>query len=191
MRKKLSTATIALGLAVLAGAAHAQPAPEADGETHWVHVRVDEADGAKIALNLPISLVEVAVESRLGKEFDAEKLRLDGRGGVSLAELRAMWRELRDAGDVDLVEVRDGDEHVRIYRRGQTVHVRVDEGDVQKVRVDLPASIVDALLGSDGEGLDLAAAARELARAGSQEVVRIDDEGTTVRIWVDRSSQGG
>lgn len=191
MRTKLLTATMIAILTAGTGAAHAQPAPEAEGATHWVHVRVDEADGAKVALNLPISLVEVAVESRLGKEWGPDKLRLDRRGGISLEELRAMWRELRNAGDVDLVEVRDGDEHVRIYRRGETVHVRVDEGDVQKVRVDLPASIVDALLGSDGEGLDLAAAARELARAGSQEVVRIDDEGTTVRIWVDRTSQGG
>ena len=99
-----------------------------------------------------------------------------------------MWRELRDADDADFVNVRDEGEHVRIYKRGDRVHVDVDEDGERKVRVELPAAIVDALLGAEGDRLDLPAAARELARAGEQQVVRIDDEGTRVRIWVDRAS---
>lgn len=188
-KRQLLAAGIAAVMTAGAGVAHAQPAAEPAGEASWIHVRVDEADGTRVSVNLPLALVEVALESRLGKHFDPDKLRLDRRD-ISLEEMRAMWRALRDAGDVDLVEVQDGDEHVRIFRRGETVHVRVDEGGRSTVRVELPASIVDALLGAEGERLDLAAAARELGRSGSQEVVRIDDEGTSVRIWVDETAEG-
>ncbi|MFW6192901.1 MAG: hypothetical protein ACOC83_05405, partial [Gemmatimonadota bacterium] len=102
-----------------------------------------------------------------------------------------VWSELRDVEDAELVNVRDGDEHVRIYKRDDRVHVQVDEDGREKVRIEVPSSIVDALLGGEGDRLDLAAAARELARFGDSEVVRIDDdEGNRIRVWVDQSSGG-
>lgn len=191
MRKKLLTVGIAAVTTLGAGAAYAQQAVEPAGEASWIHVRVDEADGAKVNLNLPISLVEVAVGMAGREGFDREKLRLEPHGDLSLEDLKRMWNELREAGDVDLVEVREGDEEVRVFRRGETVYVHVDEGEEKTVRIEIPASVVDALLRSEGEELDLAAAARELARTGNQEVVRIDGDGTSVRIWIDQTERGG
>ena len=191
MGKKLPMAAIAAVMTVGAGGGYAQQAAETAGETRWIHVRVDEAEGAKVNLNLPMSLVEVALEAAGRDAFDSDKLRLDSRGDLKLEDLRRTWRELRDAGDTDLVEVRDGDEHVRVFRRGETVYVHVDEDKDKTVRIEMPASIVDALLASEGDELDFVAAARELARTANQEVVRIDGDGTSVRIWVDQTSQGG
>lgn len=190
MTKKLMTAATVAVVTLGASPAHAQPAPETTGETSWVHVRVDEADGARVNVNLPVSLVEVALEVAGKEAFDRDDLRLDPDGDVTLEDLRRLWGELRDVGDAEIVEVRDGDEHVRVFRRGGTVHVQVDEGGRETVRVQMPASIVDALLGTEGDELDLEAAVRELARTGNQEVVRVDDEGTSVRVWVDRDNRG-
>lgn len=187
--KKLTTVLVTL-LMLGAGAATLQAQEAVDAETtgSWIHVRVDEADGAKVNINLPMSLVDVALEIGQKNGFDEDDLRFDPDGDVTIEDLRRMWGELKDAGDADLVEVQDGDEHVRVYKRGDRVHVDVDEDGEEKVRVEMPAAIVDALLSGEDERLDLPAAARELARIGSQEVVRIDDEGTTIRIWIDQNS---
>lgn len=187
MTRKLTTvlATV-LALTAATTALPAQESADAETEGSWIHVRVDETDGAKVAINLPMSLVDVALEIGQEEGFDEDDLRLDPEGDVTIEDLRRMWAGLKDAGDAELVEVHDGDEHVRVYKRGDRVHVDVDEDGVETVRVEMPAAIVDALLSGEGDRLDLPAAARELARIGDQEVVRIDDEGTTVRIWVDR-----
>ena len=187
--KKLTTVLVTV-LMLGAGAATLQAQEAADAETtgSWIHVRVDEADGAKVNINLPMSLVDVALEIGQKQGFDEDDLRLDPEGDVTIEDLRRMWSELKNAGDADLVEVQDGDEHVRVYKRGDRVHVDVDEDGAEKVRIEMPAAIVDALLSGEDDRLDLPAAARELARTGSHEVVRIDDEGTTIRIWIDQSS---
>lgn len=190
MMKRLVMA-LAGAMIVSAGAVQAQPATETSREdAKWIHVRVDEAEGAKVAINLPISLVDVAVDMAKEEALDAEDFELDPNGKVKIEDLRRMWQELKGAGDAEFVNVQDGDEHVRIFRRGDEVHVQVDEDGEQKVRIEMPSSIVDALLSSEGDQLNVEAAARELGRIGEQDVVTINDEGTTVRIWVDSSNTG-
>jgi hypothetical protein len=171
-------------------AALAQPVGSEDGAGSWIHVRVDEPDGTQVSLNLPLSMVDVAFQIAETNGFDESDLRLDPDGDVQVEDLRRMWRELENAGDADFVDIRDGDEHVRVFRRGDQVHVHIDEDGRKTVRIEMPPRIVDALLGSEGNRLDLPAAARELGRSGKQEMVRIDDDGTRVRIWVDRNSSG-
>lgn len=188
MMKHLLTVAAAGLLVVPAGAVQAQETQEAS----WVHVRVDEADGAKVRVNLPISLVDVALEAAGEEGLEDGRLRWDEHGDVTVDDLRRMWRELRDAGDAELVEVQDGEEHVRVYRRGDRLHVHVDEDGEEKVRVEMPTGVADALLGGEGDELDLRAAVRELARRGERDLVRVQDTDATVRVWVDaRSAQGG
>lgn len=183
MKTKL-TASLAAALLLSAGAVQAQEAA-ADGATRWVHVRIEEADTTKASINLPVSMIDAALQARGDDGFDAEDLELGPRGDLSVDDLRRMWKEARDAGDADFVDVRDGGEHVRVYKRDGRLHVKVDEDGEEKVRIDLPATVVDALLGGEGQRLDFRAAARALGDAGQQEVVRIDDGESRVRIWVD------
>lgn len=191
--KNTVTAVLAavLSLSLAAGGVSAQDAATDAAEGSWIHVRVEEDGSENVNINLPVPMIDVALESGVAEELSGD-LRIGPDGDVSVDQLRRMWQELRDAEEADFVDVRDGDERVRVYKRGDRVHVDVDEDDEEKVRVELPASIVDALLGAD-DRLDIAAAARELARAGEQEFVRIDDDRTRVRIWVDRNagSSGG
>ncbi len=183
MTKKLLTVVAAAALAVPA-TAHAQ-------ESSWIHVSVDEADGTTARVNVPASMVDVALDIADERGLE-EDLRFGPDAEVSLEQLRSLWREMRDAGDAEFVNVRDGDEHVRIFRGGERVYVHVDEGETERVRVEMPASVADALLSSEGERLDLRAAVQELAGSGSQELVRVRERDADVRIWVDdRSGQDG
>lgn len=186
MRTKL-TASLAAALLLSAGAVQAQQSAD-DGTTRWVHVRIEEADTTKASINVPVSMIDVALQARGKDGFDAHDLDLGADGDVSVDDLRRMWREARGAGDADFVDVRDGDERVRVYKRDGRLHVKVDEDGKKKVRIDLPATVVDALLGAEGRRLDFKAAARALGDAGQQEVVRIDDGANRVRIWVDDRS---
>lgn len=187
MRKHVLMVAAAALVAVPAGAVHAQEAGDTQ-EASWVHVRVDEADGAKVRVNLPISLVDVALESA-GEEALADgRLRLGDESDVTVEEIRRMWRELRDAGDVELVNVQDDEEHVRVFRRGDHVFVHVDEDGEEKVRVEMPVEVADALLAGEGDRLDLKAAVRKMASRGDSELVRVRDTDATVRIWVDSRS---
>lgn len=192
MRKAILAAIAAALLAVPAGTLQAQ-APEADPSASgsWIHVSVDEADGKEVRVNLPVSLAEVAAEIAGKEALEAGRIDWDSHEDVSLEDIRRMWRELRDAGDTDLVEVREDGEHIRVVRRGDRVLVHVNEDDEETVRVEMPVRLVDAVLGTEGESLNLAAAMRELIRSGHGELVRVHDDETRVRIWIDdRSTQG-
>lgn len=183
----LFTAIFALSL----GAVQAQEAAEADVQGSWIHVRVEKEDGGTAEINLPLAMADAAYEMAESEGMEDHDLRFGRHHDVDIEHIRSMWRELRDVEEAELVNIRDDDEHLRIFKRDDRVYVQVDEDGREEVRIDLPAAIVDALLGGESDRLDLAAAARELARFGDQEVVRIqDDEGSRIRIWVDQTSGG-
>lgn len=183
MTRTLLTAAALAVMTIPAGTLQAQ-------EASWIHVRVDEAEGAEVRVNLPVSLVDVAVETATDEAFDGGRFAWDEDADVTVEELRRMWDELRGTGEADLVEVRDGDEHVRVFRRDGRVHVHVDEDGTEKVRVVMPDEVADALLDTEGESLDLRGALRQLARGGSRELVRVRDRDASVRVWIDgRSGQ--
>lgn len=181
MTKTILTAAAAAFLAVPAGALHAQEAQSAS----WIHVRVDEADGSKVRVNLPASLVDVALDVAGEEALEDGRLDWDHHGDLSLEEVRRLWAEVKRGGDARYVDVEDGDEHVRVFRRDGKVHVHVDEDGREKVRIEMPPEVADALLSGEGERLDLRAALRELTRTGSRELVRVQDEDATVRVWID------
>jgi hypothetical protein len=52
----------------------------------------------------------------------------------------------------------------------------------------IPGAVVDALLSSPGEQLNLGAALKALARHGEGEIVTVTGDGETVRIWIDDNS---
>lgn len=152
----------------------------------WIHVRVTESGhrATTVEVNLPLRLVE-----RLAPLVD------DGRHGDSriclgheemdVTELRETWRKLR-AGEV-VVE----DDAVLMLQhgdRGEELVVRGRDSENGSV-VTLPASVVDALLSGDGDRLELEAAVDALAGHGAGEIVTARDDGTRVRIWLDRDPE--
>lgn len=182
--KRLPVIAFGLSALLLAGAspAGAQSKP-------WLHVQVEEAKGAKVHVNVPLSLVEVAMKAAPEPIFDDEHIRLGGRHGKSLrvSDARRMWEELKAAGDTDFVTVRDADvgETVTVSRKGDLVQVRVDgEQGSDRVMVDVPVALVDALFASEGDELNVRGAIQELSKRRG-DVVRIENKSDRVRVWID------
>jgi hypothetical protein len=184
MRKSFVSA--GLGLLVLAPVADVR----AQSGTPWLHVRVEEArKDAKVSVNLPLGVVEAALKAAPDQIASHGRLHVGRHDhGLSIAELRRLWKELRATGDSELVSVEDENETVRIARAGDLVQVRVSKaGGGEEVHVDLPVSLVDALLSGDGESVDLSAAMVEVRKLRG-DIVRVKDDDSHVRIWIDEEN---
>ncbi len=193
MSKARRILVAALALALLVPAAAMAGKKPADESGPWIHVEVREGGGedASVNINLPLALAEAALLATDGILKEHMHIDLeDEDGGLSVSDLRQIWKAARDAGDAEFVTVQEGDETVRVRREGRFVLVDVDakDEDAEHVRVRMPVSVMDALLAGEGEELDLAAAVSGLREMGEGELVRVEDGGDVVRIWIDDRS---
>jgi hypothetical protein len=179
-------------LTALAGAVLVIGPVGAQQDASWVHVRIQESDGSQASIDLPASFVEVAMSmmQREGGERAGSGLDVEIGDDVQIQDLRRMWNELRDAGDVQFFRAEKEGEQVRVFREGDRVFFQTD-GDEKTVRVQVPVAVVDALLEGEGESLNLVGAMRELARSGNEDVIEIREGQKTVRAWVDAQQGGG
>lgn len=191
MRKTILAGAGLLALAALPAAAQAQSGA-------WLHVRVEEAKKAeKVSVNLPMSVVEAVLEASPGMIEKHGKIRLGEEHGLKMADLRRAWKALAEVGDAELVTVESEDENVRIQRKGDIVQVLVDKkgkpskdgapGRAEEVRVEVPVSLVDAFLAGEGEEGNIKAAVAELKKRRG-DIVRVKDEDSHVRIWIDEQA---
>lgn len=195
-----------LGLLALALA----PAPTAlaqSGGPAWLHIRVEESRKAsKVHVNLPMTVVEAVLKASPAFLEEHGKIKIGQHHGMTLADLRRAWKELAAAGDAELVTVESEDENVRIARKGDLVQVLVDKrGEPKKanaeaeasptkaatrrseVRVEVPVSLVDALLSGEGDTVNIQAAVAELKNRRG-DIVRVQEDGESVRIWIDEQN---
>jgi hypothetical protein len=175
---KLSAALAAIALA-------AAPAL-ATSDGRWIHVRVDEdgAHGAKVDVQVPLSMVSALMPTLKAKMDVNGQIDL-GSKDVSIDELRGYWKAVKESKDGNYVTVRDGTESVRIAKRGGIVHVDVDDGDKSEhVKMRLPVPLVDAVLGTK-DTLDVEALVTALRDVPNGELIAVDDDESKVRIWID------
>jgi len=156
-------------------------------KTPWIHIEVLEAGqkDAKVKVNLPIKLARTALQMAPDDVMDDGHIRIDNNE-ISVSDLREMWKEVRKAGDAEFVTVQEKDSTVKVSRKGSKLYVHVDDavkGD--QVRVEVPVSLVDALLAGNGDTLNVDAAVAELERMGPGEVVHVVDGEDSVRIWIE------
>lgn len=185
--------TRALFVVALAVALLSAGIVQAQEQAPWLHIQVTEAgeDGAKVNVNLPVSLIQVfadIAEKEVAKELSGEGSHLDidmDHHDIQIADIRRAWTELRNAGDAEFVEVQEDDEYVKISRSGDRILIEFDEGGDENGRVEVPVSVVDALLSGEGEQLNIRAAIDELVATASGEIVFVEDGDTTVRIWIE------
>lgn len=189
MRKR-ALIVVALAVAMLSGgiASAQQQAP-------WLHIRVsdDGEDGARVNVNVPVSLVQVfadVAEQEIEKELAGRGSHIDAHlrdHDIEIADIRRAWHELRDAGDADFVEVQEGDEYVKVSRLGDRIVIDLEQrdGDDDRGRIEVPVAVVDALLEGEGESLNVRAAIDAMIASASGEIVFIEDGRTSVRIWIE------
>lgn len=185
MNKIFRTAVLALAALCLA----ALPAAAAD---LWFHVEVQEhsGDNASIMVNLPISMVQSALNL-----VDDDSMR-DGRIKIDDAEfdaarLRQLWNEVRDTPDMTFVTVQSDNETINVYKERGYLVARTSEASDNgaNVHARLPLGVVDALLSSGGDTLDLQAALAALVEHGEGELVTVTDGNSNVRVWIDRNPE--
>jgi hypothetical protein len=161
---------------------------QAENGTPWIHVRVEEPEKqSKVVVNLPLSVVEVALEAAPEMIESHGKVHLGESHGMKLEDVRKIWAELAAVGDAELVTVEDKDETVKVWREADQVHVRVEKQGKEEVRVEVPVSLVDALLSGEGDTVNIKAAIAEL-RAKRGDIVTVSEPDTTVRVWIDEQN---
>ena len=152
----------------------------------WLHVEVKESkdDPEIVKVNLPFSMVDVALKIAQDKKLNAGKFRLNSTE-LSVPDLKKMWIEFKKAGNADFVTVEKKAESVKISRDGNFLLIKVSEKNQQKVDLRVPVDVVDALLAAPGDELDIKAALVAMQQKGIGEILSVTDKDTKVRIWVD------
>ena len=166
---------------------------EAQQSRPWIHVQVTEPgeNGKNARINLPLALAEVALSVVSDEVVSKGQIKLDEHD-ISVEDLRLMWNELKASGDVEFLTMQEKDKEVRIAREGDRIRIHVDkahgdedEGDKQ-VRIEVPVSLVDALLSGEGDRLDLRAALAELTEERG-DIITVREGEKRVRVWIDES----
>ena len=173
----------------------------------WLHIRVEEREGRgeRVKVNLPLSMLgkvagAIDVEEIDGHSLGGGRVRL-GDTDIDHVDLLAVWNDVKEADDMEFVNIESTEEGVSVAKDKGYLLVRVrsdrddddsdDEGLAddrlpgERVDVKVPLAVVDALLSAGEKELDLQAALMALAESGAGELVVVEDGRSSVRIWID------
>lgn len=152
----------------------------------WLHVEVNEGGdkASQVNVNLPLSIAKAAL-GMAPQKFTEKALEKLSDHDISIADIRTLWAEIKQAGNAEFVTVQEKDETVRVARDGEWMRIRVEKttGKAERVHVDIPLRVVDALLSGDSESFNLLAAVNEL-EGNNGDIVRVEDGNDKVRVWI-------
>ncbi len=156
----------------------------------WLHVRVNEEGGAKVRVNLPVAMLEKAIQMIPDEHISHHGLHFDEHH-ITPADLRELWQELKDSPDMTFVTVEEDDEHVRVWKESGYLYVTCsDDDDGEVVDVRIPFAVVDALLSGEADELNFQAAVQALVDEGEGELVTVTSDDEEVRVWIDGIAEG-
>jgi hypothetical protein len=182
--------TKSFGVMLIVAGLAAGPAAAAD---LWIHVKVHGSKNVEeVAINVPVSMARnLAGMVPEGTRQHSGRVRVKDHD-YNLAELRRAWRELEHGPDATYLTVNDPDSKVRIGKRGDYLELRATDkaGKGENVEARIPLPVVAALLSGSGDELNVDAALDELARFGEGELLTVNSDEQTVRIWIDHASEG-
>ncbi len=160
----------------------------------WIHVRVDSEKGEKVRVNVPLALVSTVLPIVQEKGLANTKIRGNhiqlGDSELTISELRQIWRSIRENGSGELANVESDGNRVNVFLDGQYLRVESRKTSHERVHVKVPVNVVDALLSGTGDELDLMAAVSALATLGNQQLVEVQADDSTVKIWIDDKNDG-
>jgi hypothetical protein len=153
----------------------------------WMHLEVLENNGdpETVKVNLPVSMIDVALDVVKEKNFMNGKLKFD-HSDISVSDMKRLWSELKSAGNAEFVKVEKKDEKVMINREGDLVLIKViNSRNAENVDIKVPVDVVDALFSGPGEELNLKSALTAMKGRNVGDIVTVRDAKTHVRIWID------
>jgi len=185
MRSKLT-----LGLLVLAIAA-AGVAP-VQAQDSWLHIRVvdRDEDGEHVNINVPLKLIESLLPMIDTRDEAGDVHMANGRiylncHGLEGFDLPVLLKAVPDADDGEYITVQDGEDNVRVAKEKGDLIINADYQD-EHVKVRVKMTIVEAMLKADDKELDLVAGVKALQEQGEGELVSVESDQETVRIWIDK-----
>jgi hypothetical protein len=144
-----------------------------------VDVQEGGPDGHHLIVPVPLALAQVALSFA---PAEARHVVCPEFAPYQDLAVRVL-EELEKAPDCTLVLVEEGDESVRIRKKGRSLTVDVVEGDLEEVHVTLPIrSAVRFVESYDGESFNTREALRGLRGLGPGTVVSVKDAEDRVRI---------
>ncbi len=176
------------GILVLAtGLALAAPADK------WLHVSVVDGKSGKaekVRVNVPLNFAEKVLPAIQVDKLHNGKVKIEDCEMNGL-DLRAILEAVRDTRDGEFVTVEAEDGNVRVAKSKGSLLVKGRDGKKgnQKVDVQVPMRVLEALLSGEKNELDLAAAVRALGAHGDTLLVNVNDDDSTVRVWVDSRNE--
>lgn len=158
----------------------------AEEKIRWINVHVsDPAEETDVQIHLPFSLISAAVQSVKTEEFDQGKVKLHLED--TEIDIVSLLQEIKKAPDGDYVKVEDKDANVIITKKAGTIFINVTEksGEKAKVKVKIPETLLDAVKIDENNQLDIAAMLSALENVASGDLLTVDADGTSIRIWIE------
>lgn len=177
-----------------------QAAQTAKGD-RWLHVRVVSKDssGDTVRVNVPLELAIKILPAINQRHLHGGRIEICDTH-MNDIDLRALLEAVRTTKDGEFVTVQGREDEVRVAKENGylLVHVRDrrhERGERKteresRVEVRVPMTVVNALLSGGKNELDLVAAMHALAEHPDTELVTVQDEENTVRIWLDSKNTG-
>jgi hypothetical protein len=157
----------------------------------WLHIAVDGVghNAERVRVNLPLTLVEAVLPLIEESEFRHGKIVLDNEE-FRRADIVEILRAVREAQEGEYVTIEDYEDHVRISKEEDYIVVEASEGGRHPSQVDIrvPVVVLDALVSGGSDELNILAAIEALGEHGDGDLITVNDDGETVRIWIDREN---
>ncbi len=154
----------------------------------WLHVRVLDGED-KVSVNLPVDLVATVLGSIEHEHFSHGGIHFDDMD-VDRELITAILKAASESKDGEFVRIEEGDDAVvSVNKKKDTLFIDIED-DYEKVKVEIPLTVVRAMLKGDGDVLDIAAALEALGDGKGNTLVTVDDGESKVRVWVDSSMEG-
>ena len=182
-------------VAMLPTAAWAQNTPKpassaasASTKDQWIHVRVEDRNnkGETVRVNLPIDMAVKVLPAINKNQLHNGKIHIDD-AHLQDVDLRAILDAVRSSKDGEYVAVQSNENNVRVAKNAGYLYIHVTENSSHhkssakdsrdtkesvksnadsKVEIKVPMKVVDALLSSGKDELDIVAGLRALASDG-------------------------
>ena len=160
------------------------PAMATDRDVIWLRVEVKDQGGEhqKVKLNVPLSLIEVVVDSIDKREFMSHL----EEGHTSL-DIPKLWREIRKMRTSEFVTVESEKDHVRVWKDDEFFRVNVQEEGFSQpnIEVKLPLSVMDYIFESRGKDLDFQGLVDQLRGHLPLTLVTAKHDDDSVKIWLE------
>jgi hypothetical protein len=175
---------LSAGLAICALAAVATAQPAVAQSTVWLNVEIREpnADGPKVRINVPVSMMEMVVDS-----MDTAKIfrEMHDTGGIDLA---ALWRTLKDTDTEEFIRIDHEDATIQVFKADYTLRVVVQEAGYGEpnIQVNVPFAIMDYIVeGADNAEFRLSELIERLRGHLPLVLIEATQTDEIVKVWLE------